>query len=182
MTDTILLDLQASVMDTTAFRALEDYFQLCDAFLSFCEQTRPTRIVSPKAPEYIFYQYDEDYAHRITRPLNVELFFEDRKTFKDAFERWAVFLADLRKYRGAIAEHRAREDYLQSGEINRIVYTLQQSVGCIGDSFINPNQSRKRVGQLFENLVKLLIREVGLTCESRSINIPLPGHPEYTMS
>lgn len=182
MTETLLLDLQASVMDTTAFHTLADYFQLCSAFLGFCEQTQPTRIVSPKASEYIFYQYDEEYAHRITRPLNVDLFFENQEAFKVAFERGMAFLSDLKKYRGAIADHKGTEDYLQSNEINRIVYTLQQSIGCIGDSFRNPNQSRKRVGQLFENLVKLLIQEVGLTCESRSINIPLPGHPGYAMS
>ncbi|GEM_PF-3073230 len=40
MTETILLDLQASVMDTTAFHTLADYFQLCSAFLGFCEQTQ----------------------------------------------------------------------------------------------------------------------------------------------
>ncbi len=182
MTDTILLDLQASVMDTTAFHTLADYFQLCSAFLGFCEQKHPTRIVSPKMSEYIFYQYGEEHAHRITRPLNSDLFFEEQETFKVAFERWMIFLSDLKKHRGTVADCKGAEDYLQSNELNRVVYTLQQSIGCIGDSFRNPNQSRKRVGQLFENLVKLLIQEVGLTCESRSINIPLPGHPGYAMS
>ena len=46
-------------------------------------------------------------------------------------------------------------------EINRVVYTLQQSVGCVGDSFANENQSRKRIGQLFESLVKLIIMDAG---------------------
>jgi hypothetical protein len=182
MTDGILLDLQASVMDTTAFHTLEDYFRLCNTFLGFCQQTRPTRIVSPKAPEYVFYQYGEDYAHRITRPLNTELFFEDGRMFEQVFERWISFLSDLKKHRGAIVDCKAIDGYLRSNEINRVVYTLQQSIGCIGDSFRNPNQSRKRVGQLFENLVKLLVQEVGLACESRSINISLPGHPGYSMS
>lgn len=182
MTDTVLLDLQASVIDTTAFHTLEDYFQLSSAFLDFCKKTYPTRIVSPKVPAYIFYQYDETYAHRITRPLNIDLFFEDQEMLKKAFERWVIFLTDLKKYRGAITEHKTTEDYVRSNEINKVVYTLQQSVGCIGDSFRNPNQSRKRVGQLFEGLVKLLIQEVGLACESRSINIPLPEHPGYAMS
>ena len=63
MNETILLDLQASVMDTTAFHTLVDYFQLCSAFLGFCKQTQPTRIVSPKVSEYIFFQYGEEYAH-----------------------------------------------------------------------------------------------------------------------
>ena len=55
-------------------------------------------------------------------------------------------------------------------------------MGSIGDSFDNPNQSRKRVGQLFENLIRLIIQEVGLECESRRITVPIPGYPDYAMS
>ena len=52
----------------------------------------------------------------------------------------------------------------------------------MGDSFENENQSRKRIGQLFETLVKLVIKEVGAVCESRTINLPIPGFPGYEMS
>jgi hypothetical protein len=31
-------------------------------------------------------------------------------------------------------------------------------------------------------LVKLIIQEVGLECEPRTINIPIPGYPDYEMS
>lgn len=181
-TGTTLLDLQASVMDTSAFTTLGDYFTLCEAFLALRERTQPTRIVSPKVPEYIFYQYDEGYGHKITRPLNTRLFYEQREAFQCAFERFAAFLADLKKHQAAIVERQTVQSYLQSNEINRVVYVVQQSIGCVGDSFQNPNQSRKRIGQLFENLIKLLIQEVGLMCESRSIKIPLPDHQGYTMS
>jgi hypothetical protein len=54
--------------------------------------------------------------------------------------------------------------------------------GCVGDSFENENQSRKRIGQLFETLVKLIIKEIGVTCEPRVINIPIPGFPGREMS
>jgi hypothetical protein len=59
---------------------------------------------------------------------------------------------------------------------------MQQAIGCIGDAFENPNQSRKRIGQLFETLIKLLIQEVGLICEPRTVNIPIPDYPGYSMS
>ena len=71
---------------------------------------------------------------------------------------------------------------MRSPQINRVVYTAQQAIGSIGDSFDNPNQSRKRIGQLFESLVKLIIQEVGLECEPRTISIPIPGYPGYEMS
>jgi len=182
MTAPTLADLQASVRDRSAFSELGHYFTLGHAFLAFIEETRPTRIISPTHHNYMFYQYGEAYGHRITRPLNTALFIESARDFQAAFERFVDFLGDLRRFQKATTDREAVQDYLDSNEINRVIYTIQQSIGSIGDSFDNPNQSRKRVGQLFENLIRLVIREVGLVCESRRVTIPIPGHPGYTMS
>jgi len=182
MTAITLEDLQASVRDKSAFGELGHYFTLCHTFLSLIEETRPTRIISPTYHNYVFYQYDESYGHRITRPLNTNLFFESADDFKIAFERFIAFLADLKRFQDTVIDLDTKRDYLDSGEINKVVYTIQQSVGSIGDSFDSPNQSRKRVGQLFESLIKLIIQEVGLECESRKVTVPIPGYPGYTMS
>jgi hypothetical protein len=182
MKEVTLADLQESVQDKTAFGTLEDYLTIGHAFLAFVTKTYPTRIISPSHPNYIFYQYDESYGHKITRPLNTELFIESVSDFKDAFERFITFLADLRRYQETTAARGGNRRYVESKEINKVVYTVQQAIGSIGDSFDNPNQSRKRVGQLFETLVKLIIQEVGLKCEPRTINIPIPGYPGYEMS
>ncbi len=81
MTDLTLADLQASVQDRLAFNNLADYVTLCSTFLTFVERTNPTRIISPTHHNYIFYQYDETYDHKITRPLNVDLFIEKTQGF-----------------------------------------------------------------------------------------------------
>ncbi len=182
MTAITLDDLQASVRDRSAFGELGHYFTLCHAFLTLIEETQPTRIISPTYHNYVFYQYSEAYGHRITRPLNINLFFESADDFKTAFERFITFLADLRRLQETVIDQDTKRDYLNSKEINKVVYTIQQSVGSIGDSFDNPNQSRKRVGQLFENLIKLIIQELGLECESRRVTVPIPGYPGYAMS
>jgi len=182
MTAVTLADLQESVKDRSAFSELEHYFTLCHTFLTLIEETQPTRIISPTHHNYVFYQYDDAYGHRITRPLNTDLFIESAGDFQAVFERFVEFLVDLRRFQKAVTDREAVRDYLDSNEVNKVIYTIQQSVGSIGDSFDNPNQSRKRVGQLFENLIKLIIREVGLVCESRRVTIPIPEHPGYTMS
>ena len=102
MTEPTLADLQASVQDRSAFRSLADYFTLCQAFLGLVQRTQPTRIVSPSHHNCVFYQYDEAYGHRITRPLNVELFIESVSDFRVAFERFIAFLSDLRQHQQAI--------------------------------------------------------------------------------
>lgn len=174
MSEFSLLDLQASVQDKKAFKELTDYQFLVQAFLGFIKSTQPTRIVSPTHPNYVFYQYDENFSHKITRPLNTDLFFERSVEFAEAFERVGVFLEDLRHHQASVMNRTSTQNYVATGEINRVIYTLQQVIGCVGDSFDNPNQSRKRIGQLFEQLIKLIIQQVGLDCEPRTISIPIP--------
>lgn len=177
-----LFDLQASVQDRSAFIQLDDYYTLSSAFLNLLAETQPTRIISPNDPRYIFYQYGELHSHKITRPLNSHLFIETVEEFQIAFERFVSFLSDLRRLGQAVISTTAVQTYLKTNEINKIVYTCQQIVGSIGDSFTNPNQSRKRIGQLFENMVKLIINEIGFKCESRTILVPIPGYPDHKMS
>ena len=182
MTEPSLSDLQASVQDRLAFNSLADYITLCEAFLTYIERTRPTRIVSPAHRNYIFYQYDEIYDHRITRPLNSVLFIENAQVFRTIFDRFINLLDDLKIYQERAIEKPGCSQLMQSNEINKVVYTMQQCIGSIGDSFRNPNQSRKRIGQLFERLIKLIIQQVGFECQSRTIDIPIPGYEGYHMS
>lgn len=93
-----------------------------------------------------------------------------------------AFLDDLHRYQGGAAGRRSQRKYVASKEINRVVYTAQQAIGCVGDSLDNPNQSRKRIGQLFENLIRLVIQKVGLECEPRTVNIPIPDAPGLSLS
>jgi len=182
MTNISLFDLQNSVIDPNAFAKLEDYFLICQTLLDLFKSTNPTRIISPTDHNYMFYQYDGNYGHKITRPINTDLFIERSRDFKAAFGRFESFLEDVRRYQDASSRQRSINNYCLTNEVNKVVYTIQQSIGCIGDSFENPNQSRKRIGQLFELFTKIIIRKLGLECESRNITIPIPGFDGYTMS
>jgi len=181
MSDITLVDLQESVLDKSAFKTLAEYQQLCSVYVDFVARTQPTRIISPSHRNYIFYQYGVDYAHKITRPLNSDLYIEEQQQLHQAFDRFGDFLADLKRYQERVADQPGRGEYIASGEINRVIYTAQQTIGCVADSFENSNQARKRVGTLFETLIKIIIREVGLVCEPRTIKLPIPDHPGYTM-
>jgi hypothetical protein len=182
MNDTNLHDLQASVQDKSAFVQLGDYLKITQAFLRFLQSSNPTRIVSPNQKHYIFYQYSEKDGYKITRPLNSNLFIESPDEIKEKFERFLSFLTDLKKLQANIADNPTYKEYIESREIDKIIYTFQQTIGCIGDSFDNANQSRKRIGMLFEVLVKLIIKELGMECEPRTVNLPIPDQQGYSMS
>jgi len=63
MKDIRLADLQESVQDRTAFGTLADYLTLGGAFLKFILKAKPTRIVSPSHPNYVFYQCAREAGH-----------------------------------------------------------------------------------------------------------------------
>lgn len=177
-----LRDLQESVCDKSAFNGFSDYFEICKYFLDFLSNSSPTKIVSPSHKNYIFYQYDKSYGHKITRPLNSDLLINNPDTFKNEYERFVCFLSDIKKNKDSINNKKEYNEIIESKLINKIIYTVQQSIGSIGDSFENPNQSRKRVGQLFERMLRIIIQELGLKCEPRTVNIPIPGYKGYEMS
>lgn len=173
----ILEDLQESIQDKSAFKTLRDYLAVSRAFLKYLRAAKLTRINSPSHWNYMFFQYGDEHGSGITRPLNKELFIESIKDLDDSFARFVTFLGDLKKHKGAVVDRPGVAQLVKSNEINRLVYTVQQSIGSVGDSFANANQCRKRIGQLFENLITLVIREIGFSCEPRTINLPIPDNP-----
>jgi len=173
--------LQDQLRDPKGFADLGSYYRFADSFLKLAGREIRARIVSPTTPSYIFYQYGSAYENHITRPLNIDLFIEQPDEFQRHLKAFQDILEILRSARGdKAAAVTARK--LRVEELDRVVYTIQQTVGCVGDSLPNANQSRKRIGMLFEELVVRLIRELGVSCEPRTVNIPLPGMPERKMS
>ncbi len=181
--NTVIEHLQNVIKDTNTFR-LDNYFDISKTFLDYVQTARPTRIVSPspRNKHYIFYQYGDEHGNKITRPLNTHLFIESSEVFTEAFERFIDFLSDLKLHQERVNDLPKTRSYLEAHEINKVIYTMQQVIDCVGDSFNESNQARKKIGQLFEILVKLIIQNVGLICEPRTINIPIPGYEGYKMS
>lgn len=181
MNDDLLKELMRSVQNTNSFQSLDEYFKVCDAYLGLLE-SKPTKIISPSHPNYIFYQYDANFKHIITRPVNSNLFISNRSVFDANIPVLMEFLQDLKREEDLIVNNAKWVNFISSNTINNMVYTIQQSIGCIADAFEIPNQARKRQGQLFENLIIQLIKKVGIKCAPRTISIPIPGYPDYKMS
>jgi len=128
----VIGQLQSTIKNKNTFK-LDDYFNISTAFLDYIQAVKPTRIVSPfpRNRHYIFYQYGSEYNHKITRPLNTNLFFESQEDFKQAFERFVDFLSDLKRYQEKINDLPHTSAYLASKEIDKVIYTMQQVIGCV---------------------------------------------------
>lgn len=173
--------LQGVIQGKEKLEALEAYFDVASRFLALISPLNLTRIISPTNHNYIFYQYGEGHGFAITRPLNLTLWLEDMRQFKEAATRFINFLGAIKQFQGATREQAGVQDYLNSLEIHKVIYTTQQTLGCIADSLMETNQARKRVGQLFENLIVFILQAVGVECVSRTVKLPIPHHPGYQM-
>ena len=134
-------------------------------------------IVSQNESHYRFYQYKQDGHFNITRPLNSNLMY----TAEDHSKISQDFLDALQHVRDI-----PEEDVERRSVIVRTVYTIQQCIGAALDALPSgqSNRARKINGDLFERLMQLLVRQVGVTCETGTVQVPIDvnGEVQFRMS
>jgi len=99
------------------------------------------------------------------RPFNNDLFLRDPDNFKDSYDSFLNILENLK------CENRNFEesDYLN---VDKTIYTIQQSLGIGLDLFVESNSARKHVGNRFEELIRVLLSALGISLKKIVINIP----------
>lgn len=141
------------LLDNNDFSKLQDFVEFAKRYVDFIASNQlQADIVSKNESNYHFFQYGEEGKYCITRPINTNLFLDT-----DVFDECEKdFLYALRHIKDIKDEVQIREN------INKFVYTCQQSIGASLDAFNNPNKARKRNGTLFEVLVRCVINETGV--------------------
>lgn len=56
--------------------------------------------------------------------------------------------------------------------IDSVLYTIQQSMGAGFDLLVTPNSARKHVGNRFEELMRVVFNEIGISNKRVVLNIP----------
>jgi len=102
---------------------------------------------------------------KFIRPINLELFIFDDKAFRAEFERLVETLRELKSGK----RNFSIEIYTN---IDKVVYTIQQAIGVGLDLLGESNSSRKHVGNRFEELVKLIINDTGISTKKIVLKIP----------
>lgn len=98
------------------------------------------------------------------RPINNKLFQHDPDTFAKNF---LALKETLEKVRLNQDISQAEKDNLDS-----TVYTIQQAIGAGFDLLVNPNSARKHVGNRFEELIKVIFTEIGVSNKKLILQIP----------
>jgi hypothetical protein len=161
-----LRQLVAVASDKERFKTISAYVDFCLRYLEFVADGLQAVIVSRNEPNYRFYQYKKDGHYNVTRPVNADLMY-DADSGRSIGSR---FLKTLRQ-----AGDIAPDDEASRRLIRNSIYTIQQSIGAALDALPSgkSNVARKLNGDLFERLIRLLIMELGVDCQSGVINVPV---------
>lgn len=113
---------------------------------------------------YRIYQSEMAGSKKFVRPIKTDLFLSSSTHFKEEFVRFSGVLKKIKN-----GEEISNEEKLL---IDKIVYTLQQSIGAGLDLLVNPNSARKHVGNRFEELIRLVFDGIGISNKKIVLQIP----------
>ena len=99
------------------------------------------------------------------RPINQRLFIYNAIDFEQKFSDFERIIEKLKTH----------NNYWPKEEkelIDSVLYTIQQSIGAGFDLLVNPNSARKHVGNRFEELIRCVFTEIGISNKSTVLKIP----------
>lgn len=169
--------LVSQALDKGNFKTLKGYIEFAERYLDFVANHLQAIIVSQNENHYNFYQYDKSGNFQITRPINSNLMYK-ADTFSLASKKYIEMLSSLKDIKPELE--------IERQILNNATYTIQQSIGAALDGIEGgkSNSARKLNGDLFENFIRLIIREMGVTVNAGVVQIPviIDGVKEFNMS
>lgn len=163
--------------DKENFTRLEHFIDFAGEFLECVSDSLQAEIVCQNETQYRFWQYPEEGHFNITRPLNSDLMYT-ADTKDELLHRFLPTLAE--------AKYISSGDQIARGRLRNSVYTMQQSIGAALDALPvgKSNTARKVNGDLFERLIQLLIKHLGVKCDSGVVKLPVKvdGEKQFEMS
>ncbi len=142
--------------------SLQEFIELCQRILSHLPN-----VISGSERKGMYKIYSSNIAGTLkyVRPINEELFIENENSFDNAIEPFKNILLKIRQR--DLIFHKDEKKLLDS-----FLYTIQQSIGVGLDLLVDPNSSRKHVGNRFEELMKCFFTEINVLNKKVTIRIP----------
>lgn len=156
--------------------ALDDFIHLASSIIDYMNQNTIERNPSsnPKHTNFHLLTIKVNQRNEYVRPLNTNLFMEKTEEFTSKSSKMAELFRALRKERELSSETKKDfDDFLIGENVNKVIYTIQQSIGLGLDLFVSRNQSRRLVGLWFEDLICTVFNELDVSNNSFQFSFPL---------
>lgn len=115
--------------------------------------------------DYTIFVSEMASTKKYLRPINKTLYIDNHVAFEASY---TLFRKTLSK----IKEKDVNLTDVEKSNINSFLYTIQQSIGAGLDLLVASNSSRKHVGNRFEELIRVVFNEIGITNKRIVLRIP----------
>lgn len=122
--------------------------------------------------DYIIYYSSIAGSIKFLRPINTKLFVSSPTDFEINFQKFFEIISSIKSNNTVFKP----EDY---NLIDSILYTISQSIGAGFDLLVNANSARKHVGNRFEELIKCVFDEIGISNKKSVLQIPYDDEKVY---
>ncbi|MBS1552840.1 MAG: hypothetical protein JST15_12315 [Bacteroidetes bacterium] len=139
--------------------SLQEFGELTKRILEYLQNVISSEIIKNN---YIIYSSRIAGTTKYLRPINKKLFLKESVIFENKFKLFRKLLKQ--KINLNILEDKI--------VIDQVVYTIQQSIGAGLDLLVNPNSARKHVGNRFEELIRAIFTEMGISNKRVVLQIP----------
>jgi hypothetical protein len=106
---------------------------------------------------------------KFIRPINIKLFLSEKHDFEISFSKMREIFELVK-----VSDQSSISGYqnIDISLIDKVLYTIQQSIGAGLDLLANPNSARKHVGNRFEELIRVVFTEIGISNKKLILQIP----------
>jgi len=160
----LINDLQKRIL------SLDDFYDLTIRILNYIPEVIST---TKEAKGYVIIESLTGSTKKYTRPYNLQLFIFKSQEFSTQFTKFKNILAQVAKGKRTFKE----SDYKI---VDKVTYTIQQSIGIALDLLGNQNANRKHVGNRFEELVRLIVEEINIRNKKIVLKIPYSNSSKYS--
>jgi hypothetical protein len=115
--------------------------------------------------DYRIYLNEQAGVRKFIRPINLNFFIHNPHDFESKYQSLLSLLLRIKN-----GERKFSKDELLA--IDQTLYTIQQAIGAGLDLLVNPNSARKHVGNRFEELIKCVFTEIGISNKKTVLQIP----------
>jgi len=150
-------ELQEIVIKHENFNSFADCAKFAGEFLKYVRDNKQAVIVSQNEHNYHFFQFNEEAHYTISRPFNDDLIIE-YDDFNNCLE---VVTEDFELFRNY--KDKAKSYIKDPMIIDRVLYTIQQTIGFALDTLTSNNKARKVNGDIFELLMLYVMDEIGVS-------------------
>jgi hypothetical protein len=157
----------------TKITSLDKFIELTKRILVYLPEMISDKTLVANNEKYIIIISRTGNEKKYTRPINTELYIEEIEEFEDKFIKYKNILDDCSN--GKTSFNSSEFDI-----VDQVTYTIQQSIGVALDILGESNSSRKHVGNRFEELVKIIVDEIGIKNKKIVLKIPYSGDKIYS--